>query len=147
MIAFYLAAAFVAGALVTVQTGSNARLKDALGHPVPAVIISSAIGIGALLIVMAVARIPVPAIQYVAVAPWSAWIGGLLGAVYAMAVVLLAHHLGAGTLTALAVTGQLVCSVVLDHFGLLGFEQHAAGVWRILGCLLMLAGLVLIWRF
>jgi transporter family-2 protein len=36
---------------------------------------------------------------------------------------------------------------VLDHFGLIGFELHPAGVARILGCLLMVAGLVLIWRF
>jgi uncharacterized membrane protein YdcZ (DUF606 family) len=45
MIAFYLAAAVVAGALITLQTGSNARLKEALGDAIPAAIISSALGI------------------------------------------------------------------------------------------------------
>jgi transporter family-2 protein len=35
-------------------------------------------------------------------------------------VVVLSRELGAATLTALVVTGQLICSVVLDHFGLLG---------------------------
>ena len=51
------------------------------------------------------------------------------------------------TLTALIVTGQLVCSVVLDHFGLLGFELHVLGAGRIIGCALLLAGTALIWRF
>lgn len=41
---------------------------------------------------------------------------------------LLARELGAASLTALVVTGQLVCSVVLDHFGWVGFTEHAAGV-------------------
>ena len=125
MIALYLVAAFVAGAFVTVQTGSNARLKEALGEPVPAVIVSSALGVAVLVAYTAVARIPVPSLQAVAGAPWSAWLGGLLGAAYAMTVVLLARHLGAATLTALVVTGQLVCAVALDHFGLIGFEQHS----------------------
>jgi transporter family-2 protein len=47
----------------------------------------------------------------------------------------------------LVVTGQLVCSVVLDHFGWVGFTEHAAGIGRILGCLLMMAGFFLIARF
>jgi transporter family-2 protein len=43
--------------------------------------------------------------------------------VYAVATVLLARELGAAPLTALIVTGQLVCSVVLDHFGWVGFTS------------------------
>ena len=59
----------------------------------------------------------------------------------------MARELGAVTLTALVVVGQLVCSVVLDHFGLLGFELHAASAGRLLGCGLLVAGLALIWKF
>jgi len=147
MIALYFVAAFVAGALVTTQTGSNARLKEALEHPLPAVIISSALGVVLLIATAVVARVPVPSLQKLAAAPWSAWLGGVLGAVYAVTVVLLAHRLGAATLTALVVTGQLVCSVLLDHFGLIGFDVHPAGIGRIVGCLLLVAGFVLIWRF
>jgi transporter family-2 protein len=54
---------------------------------------------------------------------------------------------GRATLTALVVTGPLVCSVVLDHYGWVGFTEHAAGIDRILGCLLMMAGFFLIARF
>jgi transporter family-2 protein len=147
MVLLALAAAFLVGALITVQTGSNTRLKEALGSPLPAVIVSSLLGIGLLVIVSAVARVPVPSADRLAGAPWSAWLGGVAGAIYAVTVVLLARSLGAATLTALVVTGQLVCSVLLDHFGLIGFEPHPAGLGRIAGCLLMIAGLVLIWKF
>ena len=65
----------------------------------------------------------------------------MIGAVYAVATVLLARELGAAPLTALIVTGQLVCSVALDHFGWVGFTEHAAGLGRIVSRVLMIAGL------
>ena len=147
MIALSLLVALLAGAFVTLQTGSNARLKEALGQPLHAVAISSLIGIGLLCLAIAVTRPPLPSWGRLAGAPWTAWLGGVLGAVYAITVVVLAHQLGAVTLTALIVTGQLVCSVVLDHFGLLGFELHVLGAGRIISCALLLAGTALIWRF
>jgi transporter family-2 protein len=147
MIALYLLIALAAGAFITLQTGSNTRLKEALGHPLPAVVVSSLIGIVLLAAVIVVTRAPVPSPARVTAAPWTAWLGGILGAAYAVSVVVLARELGAATLTALVITGQLVCSVVLDHFGLLGFDLHAAGSGRLVGCALLLAGTVLIWKF
>jgi bacterial/archaeal transporter family-2 protein len=147
MIALSLVAALLVGALITIQTGSNARLKEALAHPLPAVIFSSVIGIVLLVAVMAVTRTPAPTVDRMLAAPWTAWIGGILGAVYAVTVVILARDLGAATLVALLVTGQLLCSVLLDHFGVLGFELRAAGIGRLIGCALLLSGVALIWKF
>ena len=139
--------ALLAGTFITVQTGSNARLKEALGEALPAIIVSSFLGIVLLLAVMLTARTPWPSLASVAGTPWWGWLGGALGAAYAVTTVLLARELGAATLTALLVTGQLICSVVLDHFGWVGFTEHAAGIGRIVGCLLMVAGFFLIARF
>ena len=143
----FFAVALLAGTLITVQIGSNARLKEAFGEALPAIIVSSALGIILLVAVTLIVRIPWPPLPAVAAAPWWAWLGGPLGAIYAVITVLVARELGAATLTALIVTGQLVCSVVLDHFGWVGFTEHAAGIGRVLGCLLMLAGFFLIARF
>ena len=143
----FFALALLAGMLITVQTGSNARLKEAFGEALPAVIVSSSLGIILLFAVTFAGRIPWPSLSSVAGTPWWGWVGGALGAIYAVTTVLLARELGAATLTALVVTGQLLCSVVLDHFGWVGFTEHAAGAGRILGCLLMLAGFFLIARF
>jgi transporter family-2 protein len=147
MIALYLLIALLAGALVTVQTGSNARLKEAIGHPLPAVVISSLVGIVLLVAVVAATRTSIPSMERVTSAPWTAWIGGIVGAVYAITVVVLARDLGAATLVALVVTGQLICAVLVDHLGVLGFEVHAAGIGRLVGCTLLLSGVALIWKF
>jgi len=142
-----LAVAFLVGALITVQVGTNTRLKEAFGEAMPAVILSSLLGVVILGVATLVSRTPWPSAARVLGTPWWAWLGGLLGAVYAVATVLLARRLGAAALTALVVTGQLICSVVLDHFGALGFTEHALSAGRVAGCMLMIAGFVLITRF
>jgi bacterial/archaeal transporter family-2 protein len=143
----FAAVALFIGALITVQTGSNARLKEGFGATLPAVIVSSSLGLLLLLAVALVARTPWPSLSSLAGIPWWGWLGGGLGAVYAVGVVLIARDLGAAALTALVVTGQLVCSVALDHFGAAGFAEHAASPARLLGCALMVAGFLLIARF
>jgi transporter family-2 protein len=139
--------AFAAGALVTLQIGSNARLKDALGGALPAIIASSALGVALLGVAMLAIQLPWPSASALRAAPASAWLGGVFGAVYAIVTVLLVRHMGAATLIALIVAGQLVCSVVVDHFGVLGFEIRSATAWRLAGCGLMLTGFFLIWKF
>src|SRR2546422_9164013 len=102
------ALAFLAGAFVALQIGSNARLKEAAGEPLSAIIVSSSIGVVLLLAAMLVMRQPWPPLAKLGAAPASAWLGGLLGAAYAVITVILARHVGAATLVALVVTGQLV---------------------------------------
>ena len=139
--------AFAVGALVTLQIGSNARLKEALGGALPAIIASSALGVALLGAAMLALQTPWPSATTLRAAPAAAWLGGVFGAVYAIVTVLLVRHMGAATLIALVVAGQLICSVVLDHFGVLGFETRLATFWRLTGCGLMLAGFFLIWKF
>jgi transporter family-2 protein len=139
--------AFVAGAFITIQAGTNSQLKKSLGVPMPAMIVNYLLGVTSIVLYMLVKREPLPAMAKAGEAPWWSWTGGLFGAAYGVTAVLLASQMGASTLTALVVTGQLVCSVIVDHFGWVGFEVHPASTWRIIGCMLMVAGLVLIARF
>ena len=121
------AVALLIGALITVQTGSNARLKEAFGEALPAVIVSSSLGIILLAVVTIGVRTPWPSWPILAGAPWWGWVGGALGAIYAVVAVLLARELGAAPLTALVVTGQLVCSVVARPLWLGGLHRARAG--------------------
>ena len=45
------------------------------------------------------------------------WCGGLLGAFYVGATIVLSPRLGAATLFGVIVAGQMATAVVLDHFG------------------------------
>ena len=77
--------------------------------------------------------------------PWQ-WTGGLIGAVYVLAAVVLAPKLGAGTLVAAVVAGQMFTSLMLDQYGLIGFPVHSLSPVRLLGAVLVIAGVILIQR-
>jgi transporter family-2 protein len=139
--------AFVAGALITCQVGSNSQLKKSLGQPLPALLVNYALGIAAVFLYTSLKQVSIPSAGKVFQTPWWGWLGGLFGAIYGLTAIVLASRLGAATLTAVVVTGQLACSVVLDHFGWLSFDIHPASLPRITGCVLMVIGLILIAKF
>jgi bacterial/archaeal transporter family-2 protein len=76
--------------------------------------------------------------------PWYAWSGGLFGGVFILLAILLLPTLGAATLFALVVAGQVLIAVTLDHFGAFGLTPHPIGMTRLAGAALLIAGVVLI---
>ena len=56
-------------------------------------------------------------------AAW-AWTGGLCGAFVLTATTAVTPRLGAATMIAVVVAGQVLASLALDHFGLLGLATH-----------------------
>ena len=139
--------AALAGVLNTVQSGANATLSRALDQPIAAALAVSAVNAAVYLAVGAVVGLGWPGGARIAAAPWWAWLGGVMGAAYVLAVITLAQRLGAAVFTGITVTAAIVTSTTLDHFGWVGFAQHAAGPWRILGCVLMIGGLGLVSLF
>jgi transporter family-2 protein len=136
------------GAVLTTQIATNTELGKALGNPY----IPAAANMASGLIITAIltwAMTPEwPSREVMRAAPWYLWAaGGVLGVMYLTGNILLAPKLGAGALVALVVAGQLIFSVLLDNFGWFGFAQHPAGVARLAGCCLMIAGVFLVSRF
>jgi transporter family-2 protein len=139
--------AIAAGVSSTLQSGSNQMLQKSLSAPLWSVSIISAVTLLASLTfpLLAGERIPHPAM--IAATPWWAWIGGLFGIGFVLATVYASPRLGAGLFIGLIVTTSTITSLVLDHFGWMGFDVHAAGAGRIVGALLMIAGVALIAAF
>ena len=142
MINFLLA--LLAGAVLPVQTGVNSSLRATVGHPLWATIVSFSVGACSVALLLLVLRVPVPA-QFPPLG-WK-WLGGSLGVIFVGLSILLAPRLGAATLVGTIVAGQLTTSLLLDHFGWLGFPQHPISSPRIAGALLLGAGVWLIQRF
>ena len=91
--------------------------------------------------------LPLPQMAKLSSAPWWVWMGGLCGANYIVIAILLAPRLGAATLIAVSVAGQMFVSLLLDHYGLIGYPVHPVSAWRIVGTGLLLVGVALIQRF
>lgn len=139
--------AVTVGAFLAVQAGVNVQLTPWIGHPLHAAFVSFAVGTLGLLVIALLIGQPWPSARHVASAPWWVWTGGLLGGAYIMATVLVAPRLGAAVMFSLVVVGQMLASLILDHFGLLGYPQHAVNPLRLLGAALLVAGVALIRSF
>ena len=140
--------AFAVGMLLPFQAGINAQLKGFLGNPVQAALLSFMVGTTLLLVLALCMRLPLPADKVLAGMPWWAWVvGGVCGAIYITMVILLTPRLGASTTFGLIISGQLIMSMVLDHFGAVGFAVHPINPWRVAGVLLLILGVILIRKF
>ena len=138
--------AVVAGSLLPLQAGVNARLAHFIGGPVRASAISFGVGgIALLIVVLLFYRHAANARAHDA--PWWAWIGGLLGAFYVTANVVVPLRMGAAAFFGVLVAAQLVMSVLVDQFGWLKFPQHETSPLRLLGVALLIAGALLVRLF
>lgn len=143
----YILLAFAAGIGATVQFGVNGQLRRFSDQPIWASMISFAVGTLALLLCfIATRRAWPPGGQFVH-APWWIWAGGLLGAFYVVVSVVSGPRLGSAALVACVIAGQLVASVTIDHFGLLGFTTHTISPGRIVGAVLLITGAACVLRF
>ena len=137
----------IAGSLTTVQSGFNGALNKALQAPVLTALVIVAGNVVVYASVCLFTGLPSASSERMGQVPWWAWFGGVLGGLYILSVIFFAQKLGAAMFTGLTVTAGIITSVALDHFGLAGFEQHSAGIWRIMGCVVMIAGLTAVCVF
>ncbi len=146
MALFFIVLAVLAGGMLPVQGVVNAQLGRVLDNVVLATLISFVVGSLTLLVVFlarnnwtdgsGLQRLPqVPPVLY---------IGGILGAFYVTLVALLIPKIGVANTMIAIILGQVLLSLLLDHFGFLGIEVREVNWLRILGASLVLSGLVLV---
>jgi transporter family-2 protein len=143
---YWIAFALLAGTLIPLNGAFNARLSAAIASPIHASAISFAVGT---LAIAAYALATRQTVSWAGVtsAPWYAWLGGICGAVSLTVIILTYPKLGPGLGFGLVVAGQLIVSVLLEHFGILVAQPHPISVLRVAGLVLVLGGVVLIRAF
>lgn len=141
---FYVLLAFVAGACAPTQAGINSQLSGIVNGNMLAALISFAVGTLSLVVCVAIARLHWPALSSLVSLPWWMWTGGCLGAFLVAATIFLVPRLGAATLMASMVAGQMLASVVFDHYGWMGYPVHPFDEWRLVGVFLLVIGVLII---
>jgi transporter family-2 protein len=137
---------FLAGAVLPIQAGLNHRMSKELTSGVGASMISFFIGFLALLVFLMFSKDSFQ-ISGLKSAPIHSWFAGVFGAFYVTMVVLAFPKLGPALTFGLIVAGQLVLSLMLDHFNVLVQVPHELNVYRIAGVVLIIAGVFLIRKF
>ncbi|MCB2186253.1 MAG: DMT family transporter [Deltaproteobacteria bacterium] len=136
--------ALLAGTSFVVQQAVNSNLRAEIGSAWWAGFVSYLGGALVMLLMVVVMREPGLHLSLVARSSWWSWTGGVFGAIYIATSILLLPRLGAFAVITLLVVGQLVASLVFDHFAILHVPHYPITFPRLLGGALLLAGAILI---
>ncbi|MBC5831541.1 DMT family transporter [Vibrio metschnikovii] len=139
--------AVIAGALVPLQAGSNAELGRTLGHPLWATVISLAISMAIVLPIVLNMRVALPALSEIRQLPFWVWFGGVAGVIYITSALMLVPRLGATNFIVCVIAGQLVTSLLMDHYGWMGLSIKANNPGRLVGGGLVLIGMLTVQWF
>ncbi len=132
-----------AGALLAVQAGANAQLAKAAGSPFVATTLQLAMA-AILLLVATLVTGSAAALSLLPHATWWHTIGGTASAFYVVSAILLFPRIGAVVTVGLFIAGQVLASMALDTFGLLGIAATGLSLAGAVGATLVLAGAALI---
>jgi bacterial/archaeal transporter family-2 protein len=139
----FILMAIAAGVSFVMQQAANASLRTAIGSAAWAGFASYFGGTLCMLALAGALRETPPSTAAIAQSQWWAWSGGFFGAIYIAVSILLVPRLGTATFIALLIAGQMLASIIFDHFGLFGLPQRMADIPRLLGALLLVGGVVL----
>lgn len=139
----WIVLAFLSGAFLPIQAGLNSKLGKSVENPVYASMISFVVGTLGLIVYILITKQTV-SFAGLKEAPNYVWLGGLLGAFYVTVIILAFPVLGPGLTFGLVVAGQMVISMLLEHFNILVTQQNPISFTKIIGIALVILGVLLI---
>ncbi len=139
--------ALIAGAVIPTQTSLNNRMATSLSSPILAALVSFVVGTVSLLIYVIASGEKIADVSLARNAPAFAWLGGLLGAFFVASTIILLPRLGVVLTISLVIAGQMIMSLIIDHFGLLGTPVKEINLARVSGVILIGVGAVIIRKF
>ncbi|MDR5836555.1 DMT family transporter [Caballeronia sp. LZ034LL] len=125
----------------------NGQLKGALVNPWLASSVSFLLVTFLAIAMFWIQPMPLPSLDDLRSMKWWAPLGGIVRAVAVFAGLTLVQKVGVGTLNGLTICANLVASVAIDHFGLIGVAEHPLGWMRAIGTGLMVVGVGMVMRF
>ena len=143
----YFLLAILAGTMMPTQAAVNHKLATHVQSPFLSAFISFAVGTLALFVYLIATGVPLGNLTQARSAPAIAWIGGILGAFFVTAVIVTVPRLGVALTFSLVILGQMMATLPIDHVGFLGMAVKEINFPRIMGVLLIVAGVILIRRF
>ena len=137
----------ICGALLPMQAGLNARLGKSIDSPIYASMFSFIVGALSVAIYLQFTKetITMAGLKSASVYSWLG--GGVFGAIFITGTMLALPRLGMALTFGLVIAGQVINAVLLDHYNILVSEPHHMNIWRLLGIMLIMAGVVVVRRF
>lgn len=140
---FYIVIMLVAGCLIAMQSPINAALSRTVG------IIESSLfsfGVGTAALALAVLLFGHGSLARAwSCPPWQ-WLGGIFGAVMVLNTIIAVPHIGVVSTILAMIIGNLAMAAVIDNFGWFGMPVTPFTLKRLVGFILVFAGLWCVMR-
>ena len=137
----YFIWALLAGAFIPLIGILNARVGRALGEPIYATVIVFFVAILIALLASVVfgkSSLTIQNLQSLAPFDYGA---GLIVAFYVISATVLAPKIGVANFIVMAVSSQILFSLMIDHFGLFGAPLKPISITQLFGAVMLLIGL------
>lgn len=144
---FFIFLAVLAGMAMPTQAVVNSKLASSIDSPVLAAFISFAVGTVALFAYILLTGVPLSGLIASKNAPLVAWVGGFLGAFFVSVMATVVPRIGVALAFSLAIGGQMLVTLLIDHFGWLGVPEKPINLYRVLGAAMITVGVILIRKF
>lgn len=142
----YIFWAIVVGILLAIQASTNTALRIQLNSPWTSSLMNFGVGLLALIIIIAIVKPETfGGMRPIFTGQVPIWkiLGGFMGAFFVTSITVLVPKLGIGNTVVLYLFGQIVMSMIIDHYGLLGMPVDKITIPKGLGVLLLLGGVAL----
>lgn len=140
----YVGLTILAGISVTIQGPINTHLGINLKSSEWATFLTFFLGTIAYGIYMLILRKPVPSLDLFINTPVWTYLGAITGALYVTLVILATPVLGVGATTILLLFAQITTAMIIDHYDLFNLGQRSFDMYKLLGIILVIIGVVLI---
>ena len=144
---FFIFLAIVAGMAMPTQATVNSKLADSVVSPILAAFVSFAAGTVVLFVYILLTGVPLSNLAASKNAPLVAWVGGFLGAFFVSVMTTVVPRIGVALAFSLAIAGQMLVTLLIDHFGWLGVPVREINPMRVVGAAPITIGVILIRKF
>ncbi|MEL0143049.1 MAG: DMT family transporter [Alphaproteobacteria bacterium] len=137
----YLIWALLAGAFIPLIGILNGRVGRALGEPFYASVMLFGVAIILAFVVSVIFGKAAPSVQNLQTLRPMDYTAGFIVAFYVISATVLAGKIGVANFIVMAVSGQIMFSLMIDHFGLFGAPVKPINITQLVGAILLLIGL------
>jgi len=137
----YIIWALLAGAFIPLIGILNGRVGRALGEPFYASVMLFGVAIILAFVVSVIFGKAAPSVQNLQTLRPMDYTAGFIVAFYVISATVLAGKIGVANFIVMAVSGQIMFSLMIDHFGLFGAPVKPINMTQLVGAVLLLIGL------
>jgi len=140
---FYSSLMLLAGLGIPLMAALNGGLGNKLQSPALAATILFIVGLAISITYLLVVE-GVPTELYKSSIPWFFYFGGVFVMFYILSITWVAPRFGISNAVSFVLLGQLIAMSIIDHYGLVGAIQTTLSPPRVIGLILMAAGVLMV---